>query len=186
MTNEPQIYLALVHYPILNQAGEQVTTSVTNLDVHDIARIAKTYECKGYYIVTPIDAQRQMVNKLRSHWNHGPGPLLDHPRRAALNLVSTVKSLKEATADIREKENCFPTLVATSARPQRRVVRFDEMRRLIRATGPVLLVFGTGWGLAEPALGLCNLVLEEIKGAQGYNHLPVRAAVAIVLDRLLA
>jgi len=185
MTNKPKIYLALVHYPILNQAGKEVTTSVTNLDVHDIARIAKTYDCEGYYIVTPIDAQRQMVNKLRNHWNHGPGPLLDHPRRVALNLVEPVKTLKDAADDIWKKENEYPTLVATSARPQRAVVSFDEARKLIRSTGPVLLVFGTGWGLAESAMGLCNIVLEQIEGVDGYNHLPVRAAVAIMLDRLL-
>jgi len=186
MSSEPQIYLALVHYPILNQAGKEVTTSVTNLDVHDIARIAKTYDCKGYFIVTPIDAQRQMITKLRHHWDKGSGPLLDHPRRVALELITPVASLKEAAEQILKKENEYPTLVATSARANRKAVSFAEMRRLIHKTGPVLLVFGTGWGLAEQAMGLCNIGLESINGVNGYNHLPVRAAVAIVLDRLLA
>ena len=183
MKTEPHIYLALVHYPILNNAGDVVTTSVTNLDVHDIARIAKTFECKGFFVVTPVHAQRQMVKRLRRHWDT-KGQLLDHPRKAALALVDPVESLQAAANRVYELERAYPTLVATSARPQRRFVSFDEMKALLREGGPVMLVFGTGWGLAEDALSMCNLVLEPIKGVKGYNHLPVRAAVAIILDRL--
>jgi hypothetical protein len=42
-----------------------------------------------------------------------------------------------------------------------------------------------GWGLAPQALSLCTHVLEPVEGADGYNHLSVRSAAAVILDRLL-
>lgn len=45
------LYIALAHHPVLNKAGETVTTSISNLDIHDIARAAETYGVKAYYIV---------------------------------------------------------------------------------------------------------------------------------------
>ena len=50
---------------------------------------------------------------------------------------------------------------------------------------PLLLVFGTGWGLAPEVFDRGWTVLEPIRGRGVYNHLPVRAAAAIILDRLL-
>jgi hypothetical protein len=47
-------YLGLVHHPIKNKRGDVVTTSVTNLDIHDIARSARTFGFDGYYIITPV------------------------------------------------------------------------------------------------------------------------------------
>ena len=185
MKVQPHVYLALVHHPIVNMAGEVVTTSVTNLDVHDIARIARTYACKGYFVVTPIHAQRQMVDKLKGHWEHGPKPLRVHPRKQALDLVKPVETLDQAMEAVYEKENAYPTMVATSAKPSRRFIGFSGLKDVIYSGAPVMLVFGTGWGLAPQALERCNLLLEPINGLDGYNHLPVRAAVAIILDRLL-
>jgi hypothetical protein len=47
-----------------------------------------------------------------------------------------------------------------------------------------LLLLGTGWGLAAEVLDRVDDVLEPIAGAGPYNHLSVRAAAAIMLDRL--
>lgn len=49
------IYLALAHHPVANKSGETVTTSLTNLDIHDIARAAETYGVREYHIVHPDD-----------------------------------------------------------------------------------------------------------------------------------
>ncbi|MBH49061.1 MAG: hypothetical protein CME71_12910 [Halobacteriovorax sp.] len=51
---------------------------------------------------------------------------------------------------------------------------------------PVLLVFGTGWGLHTSLVEAADARLEPIfsKAEDGYNHLSVRSAVAIYLDRL--
>jgi hypothetical protein len=47
-----------------------------------------------------------------------------------------------------------------------------------------VLVFGTGWGLTEEVLGRADDLLEPILGTGAYNHLSVRSAAAIILDRL--
>jgi hypothetical protein len=51
----------------------------------------------------------------------------------------------------------------------------------------VLIAFGTGWGLAGELVESAELRLAPIAAATetGYNHLSVRAACAITLDRLL-
>jgi hypothetical protein len=51
---------------------------------------------------------------------------------------------------------------------------------------PVLVVFGTGWGLAPTVVESADALLEPVRGVrEEYNHLSVRAACAIILDRLL-
>jgi hypothetical protein len=78
-------------------------------------------------------------------------------------------------------------LVATSAKSGEGRVSFAELRRQLRADpAPHLLILGTGWGLTREVMDRADLVLEPIVGVGSYNHLPVRAAAAIMLDRLMA
>jgi hypothetical protein len=49
---------------------------------------------------------------------------------------------------------------------------------------PVLILLGTGFGLAPAAREQADLALEAIRGVGDYNHLSVRAAASIILDRL--
>ncbi|HNS66480.1 MAG TPA: RNA methyltransferase, partial [Mesotoga infera] len=48
------IYLALIHYPVLGRHANIVSSAVTNLDVHDISRTCRTYNIKGYYVVSNL------------------------------------------------------------------------------------------------------------------------------------
>ncbi len=78
-----------------------------------------------------------------------------------------------------------PRVVATSARLGPRRSSFAEVKRLLDEPGaPLLLVLGTGWGLTDEMLEQADIVLEPIRGVGDYNHLSVRAAAAIMLDRL--
>jgi len=47
------------------------------------------------------------------------------------------------------------------------------------------LVLGTAWGLSETFIGDADHVLDPIVGNSEYNHLSVRSAAAIILDRLM-
>lgn len=187
------IYLALVHHPVTNRKGDIVTTSVTNLDIHDLARTARTYGVLGYFVVTPIDEQRRLVETIVSHWVQGEGRTSNPNRSEAFTRVEVVPSLTaaiDAIAARQDKPGDKPPLVlGTSARQDRATVSFTHMREhLATETGAALLVFGTGWGLAKDALDQCDQMLppiEAIPARAGYNHLPVRAACAIILDRLL-
>jgi hypothetical protein len=60
------------------------------------------------------------------------------------------------------------------------------MRNIIAGSKkPHLLLFGTSWGLPEEIEKMCNYSLEPLRANSDFNHLSVRAAVAIVLDRLI-
>jgi hypothetical protein len=184
----PGVYCALVHHPVRDRAGATVTTAVTNLDVHDIARSARTYGLSRYYVVTPIEAQHLLVQRIIEHWTTGAGRKRIPERHVALALCESLATLELAIADVERREAARPQLWATAARPsvQRPLTRFAQAPEQLRsADRPVLIVFGTGHGLADSVLQSADVLLEPITGAGDYNHLSVRAAAAIVLDRLL-
>jgi len=183
------LYIALVHHPVLNRRGDVVTTAVTNLDIHDLARSARTYGARAYLLVTPIAEQRALVSRIADHWR-GEGGRTPHPQRAAaLELVRVVPDIESAIAAVTEESGRAPYVVGTSANATAAPVPYRELRdRLEGEEGAALLLFGTGWGITSAGLGACDAILppiEAIAGRAGYNHLSVRAAVAIVLDRLV-
>ena len=45
-------------------------------------------------------------------------------------------------------------------------------------------MLGTGWGLTDEIMSMADVTLEPILGPTDYNHLSVRSAAAIILDRL--
>jgi hypothetical protein len=177
------IAVALVHHPVRDRAGRTITTSITNLDVHDIARAARSYGVSRYFIVTPIDAQRDLVAHILSYWREGDGGRRVPERAEALSLVEAVPALEDAIRALGER----PLVVTTAARATGPSASFEALRARIASVAPrsVLLVFGTGYGLADELIASADVHLEPIRGRSEYNHLAVRTAVAIVLDRLL-
>lgn len=182
MTTFP-LAVALVHHPVLDKRGDQVVTAVTNLDLHDIARTARTYGISRFYVVTPAAEQLHLVERILHHWRQGHGAGYNPHRGEALQLIETVDSLERAIQAWGRESGKEPLPILTSA-ARSDGISFADCRRL-KTQRPLLLVFGTGWGLA-PQLFDCGWpVLEPIRGSGAYNHLPVRAAAAIILDRLL-
>jgi len=179
------VYCALVHHPVLDRAGIEVTTSVTNLDVHDIARSACTYGLRGYFIVSPIDAQVPVVQRIVDHWRDGAGRRRFPERARALSLVEIAPSVESACARIAAQEGSEPRLVATTARRgEGRCSYEEESAKLAIAERPTLILFGTGHGLSPRLLESADAILTPICGPGDFNHLSVRAAAAITLDRL--
>ena len=86
---------------------------------------------------------------------------------------------------IAELEGAAPLLIATDAsRQKERSISYPRARGIIQDGKIVILIFGTGWGLDKEVIGLADYVLDPISGRTGYNHLSVRSAAAIILDRL--
>jgi hypothetical protein len=181
-----RVAIALVHYPVMDSHGNLVTTAITNLDVHDLARSAKTYGCTDYFVVHPIGAQRELVERICAHWAEGSSGRRIPDRKEALALVRVVPTLDEAIARLGGRDAV--DVWVTSARDVGSALGFDEARARLERDGetrPVLLVFGTGWGLAREIVAGADATLAPIRAkAGGYNHLSVRAACAIALDRL--
>jgi hypothetical protein len=180
------LYVVLVHHPVYDKHGQVVATAITNMDVHDLARIAKTYGVRAVFIAHPIRTLRLLVEKIIAHWSVGFGARYNETRREALSLVRTVIDLDAALLEVERDAGEPPILVASSAREGPGRIAFRDFRaRLSVSFAPHLLILGTGWGLTPGILERCDLILEPIRGAGAYNHLPVRAAAAIMLDRLL-
>jgi hypothetical protein len=179
------IYLALLHYPVYDKDHKVVTTSITNMDIHDIARSALTYGVRRYFVVTPIRALRALAEKILDHWQHGYGSVYNETRKEALALVALADNLASAIQAVEQEATVRPRLVATSARAGAGRTTFAEMRQRMEENGPPLLfLLGTGWGLTDAVLERADDILEPIRGVGAYNHLSVRAAAAILLDRL--
>jgi hypothetical protein len=178
------LYVALVHWPVYNREGETVATSVTPLDLHDLGRIALTYGVAGYYVTNPYESQRRLVEEIIYHWREGVGGEHSPQRKRALAAAKMVPTVEAAFDDVAAADGREPFVVATSARRTQDALPVDD---LWTAAGgrPVLLLFGTGYGLTEDILFAADAVLEPISGSGDFNHLPVRAAVAIYVDRIL-
>ncbi len=182
---QSQVWLALVHYPVYNKKHEVINTSITNLDIHDIARASATFGLAGYFLVQPAAGQQELIGSLLKHWQYGFGARYNPDRHEALSKISLCASLAEAAAAIASQTGKKPRLLATSARPTPNMCGYAQMRRQIAESDePYLLVFGTGWGLTDEMLAEMDWVLRPIYGVGAYNHLSVRSAVSIILDRL--
>ena len=179
------IHLALVHFPVYNKIGEIVVSSVTTLDVHDSSRICRTYGIGALYIVTPLKTQQELVDRIISHWKTGFGATYNPTRKEALLKTQVQNSLKDVVEDISAHSGKKPRIVVTDARKFPNTVDYDAMREELKNEEQYLLIFGTGWGLEKNIIHKADFVLDPIEGPEEYNHLPVRAAIAIILDRLL-
>jgi hypothetical protein len=184
-TDIPNLYVALTHYPVVDKRGDLITSAVTNLDLHDISRAVKTYGVKSYYIVTPLVDQQGLVHKIISHWTNGSGAVYNPARRSALEMIKVKDTIGDVVEDIKDLENVYPKTVVTSARRYTTSTGYKEFREILKSGKPHLLVFGTAWGLAEPFIAEADYTLEPIMGPTDYNHLSVRTAAGIILDRLL-
>jgi hypothetical protein len=186
--NEPKrvaaIYLALIHHPVVNRKGDIITSAVTNLDLHDISRAARTYGAGAVFCVTPLADQQQLIRRLVDHWTDGYGAEYNPDRREALALLHVTATVEAAKARVAAWEKATPHTVATSARQHRGAIDCVELGRQISDGIPLLLLFGTAWGLAPDAITAADAILAPIEGTGAYNHLSVRSAVAIILDRL--
>ena len=185
-SSAPNLYLALIHYPVLNKGGEVVASAVTNLDLHDIARVARTYGVRSFFVVTPLRDQRTLVNSIIAHWVSGPGAQYNPLRGDAMRTISIKNDFDQVRDAIHAECGEWPTAIMTSARAHSGNISFDKMRQMVQSPTPYLLTFGTGWGLAPEMMQRADFVLAPIQGTSSYNHLSVRSAVAIILDRLMA
>lgn len=177
------LYIALVHHPVLNKAGETVTTSISNLDIHDIARAAETYGVKAYYIVHSDPRQKELLRQIRTFWQEKGLPY--NPQRSrALARIRHSETIETMLNEITMQEEKRPLIVSTTARILQKQISFRYLKTLTLKKKPVLLIFGTGYGLCDEVHQAADHILEPISGWGDYNHLSVRSAVSVVLDRI--
>ncbi|BBO89201.1 RNA methyltransferase [Desulfosarcina ovata] len=181
-----RLYVALVHYPVIDKNGATIASAVTNLDLHDIARACRTYGVAGYFVITPLEDQMVLVQRILDHWTIGAGGTYNPKRRQALELVRVRATFDAAVDQISGAHGQRPCVVATTARRDSGNLSCHGLREMLAGSAvPVLLALGTAWGLCGSFIDAADYVLEPLKGTCEYNHLSVRSAAAIILDRLL-
>jgi hypothetical protein len=180
-----ELYVGLVHYPIYNKRMYVIAGAVTNFDIHDISRTCRTYDVKRYYIIHPLDVQRDIIKKIIGYWQDGYGRTYNPDRSNALDIVCWQADIEAAAQDIEAQTGKRPYIVTTDARIYPNTVSYSFMRKQLKeGDRPILLLFGTGFGIEAETMSKFDYILEPIYGSCDYNHLCVRSAAAIILDRL--
>jgi hypothetical protein len=181
-----KVYIALLHFPMYNKRMDVVTTSVTNLDLHDIARAARTYNVDGFYVVHPAVNQQQLIDEILSFWQEGFGGSYNPDRKEAFEILRRTESLTNVITEIEKATGQRPVTIATDARRYPNTISYRSLKEKIFSEDKVyLLLFGTGWGMEPSFMLQSDYILEPIAADSDYNHLSVRSAVSIIIDRLL-
>jgi len=180
-----RFYIFLVHYPVFNKKGEKIASAITNLDLHDLSRLARTYGVKGVFIIQPLENQRKLAEELIEYWLNKKGAQYNPLRKSAIELIKLFETLDSAISEVEKIEGEKPVLLGTDASPKRKYISCEEIRKILWEK-PVVLVLGTAWGLCDEVLDRCDYFLEPIWGRlDPYNHLSVRSAASIFIDRIL-
>jgi len=181
-----RLYIGLLHYPVYNKNYQRIASAITTVDLHDLSRLARTYGVKRFFVITPLKDQQRLAGRILRHWTTGYGAGYNRHRKEALELITIVPSLEESLKKITEMEDEEPLLIATDASKQEtRSMAYTRAREIIDSERVVNLIFGTAWGLDKEVIKRADYILDPIEGSTGYNHLSVRTAAAIILDRLV-
>ena len=108
-------------------------------------------------------------------------------RQRALALLEPIESLQN-TIDALGGRACVEMWATAAQARGKPVLEHHEARARVESTQDprtVLLVFGTSWGLAPSVVDEADALLAPLPGRGDFNHLSVRAAAAILCDRLL-
>ena len=106
-------------------------------------------------------------------------------RKEAFSLVRLKKTLQDVIDEIKEENGIEPKTIATSAHQTEGFLTFSSLKEKLENNKlPYLLIFGTGSGLTQKIIKGANFCLEPIRGVYNYNHLAVRSAAVVILDRI--
>lgn len=180
-----RLYIGLVHYPVYNKNRDIVTSAITNFDLHDLSRLARTFGVKRFFVITPLEDQQEFAGRILRHWTSGYGARYNRFRKEAMDLVSISPSLDRGVEEITAVEGERPLLIATDAsRKTQKILAYSRAIEILGTERVVFLLFGTAWGLHEEIILKADFLLEPIGREGNYNHLSVRTAAGIILDRL--
>jgi tRNA (guanine37-N1)-methyltransferase len=191
--NIPNHYVALMHTQIIIKGGRIGHSSVTSLDLHDIARSSATYGIKNTFMVSPLKDQQAIMNDLLSFWKSESGEKYNKSRYDAVSRVVVSDSLQKTIDSIEKQEGQKPLVITTSAKEHRcekihdrpEIIDYSSQDLVWSKNRPVLFIFGTAQGLSEKVICESDYLLIPVSGMTKYRHLSVRSAVGIILDRWL-
>lgn len=183
----PSHYCVLLHNDVMMPNGESGNSSVTSIDIHDIARSSTTYGIKKYFIVTRTEAQRKIVEKFLLFWQQQEdAKIINNSRAFALKNVILVSELEDAFDYIEKIEGKKPISIVTSSRrniTHHDMISYYDQGKIWRKQKPIVFIFGTSHGIDPKLMDTFDYRLLPIEGLEEFNFLSVRSAVAIIFDR---
>jgi len=182
---ENNLYVALIHFPVMNKKNQPIGSALTTIDLHDIARASITFGVKGFYVITPYEDQATLANQVVEHWTKGVGGKLNPYRKKALELIRVTQTIEDAVSSIEQERNEPVVTIATSAKEIPGSITIEALRQKLDKKASHVIIFGTAWGLADELIDTCDFLLDPIFGNTDYNHLSVRSAASIYLDRII-
>ena len=123
-----------------------------------------------------------------NHFIVGEGKSFNPDRGETLLIVEVLKSLQVVVEKITDIESEKPYVIATTAKEEETQINYKILReKILEESRPFLLLFGTSWGLTEEIGQDSDFVLRPLcrESDPKYNHLSVRAASGIILDKVL-
>jgi tRNA (guanine37-N1)-methyltransferase len=182
----PKHYCAILHNDVMMPDGKTGESSVTSIDIHDIARSSTTYGIEHYFLITRLQAQQKIIDKFLNFW-HENGELINENRSHALKNVSWLPELDDVIEKIKnENDGIDPVCIATSSRreiPHKNMISFYDQGKIWRLNRPILFIFGTAHGISPKIMEKIEFRLCPIEGMKEFNFLSVRSAAAIIFDR---
>lgn len=179
------IYVAIIHYPVYDINRKIIVSSIVPYDIVDMSRACRTFGVKKFFIIHPFKAQRETVKRIINFWTKEKGSFYNEDRKEALKLVEIKRNLNDVLKEIEKIENKKPKIILTSAKKYDGAIDYKTIKEIINEN-PTLIVFGTGWGIVVNKINY-DYILEPIYGfpeGNDYNHLTVRSACSIILDRI--
>lgn len=167
---------------MLNRLGEVISSTVDSFDFFDASRLALTYGVDRMYIVHPEPAQQALVSRLIAH---GQAQGRQDAQRGHFEHSVGVHDLQAAIDDVQARCQCRPKVVATTARSGPPKVGLGSLRDSLSPQRPQLWLIGKAWGMTQAVIDGADCVAASIDTGTGYNHLSVRSALAIYIDRML-
>lgn len=181
-----RVHIVLRHDNMQGRNQQTIHTSVTQIDLHDFSRLSATYALGGFHCVTQLQSQLDLCRDMLTFWREDLAKNYNPDRVAALAKLHIHDDFENVVDMVGRQNGQPPILIGTSAKPHHKNLDFPEVSRIIGNSGrPALVLFGTGWGMKPEQLERCDWVLPPIAGLDGYNHLSVRCAAAVIVDRLL-
>jgi tRNA (guanine37-N1)-methyltransferase len=183
----PPHYVALMHTDVKTKNSSSGVTSVTSIDLHDIARSCTTYGVKNFFVVTPLKDQQRIIKTFLGFWQSDEGKSYNHTRSTSTSKIIMAESYDEVIQAIEKIEGSAPISIATGAQQleNSNVIDYHSQGVVWETKKPVLIILGTGQGLTPERIKSSDHLLIPLNGLTSYNHLSVRSAAAIILDRWL-
>lgn len=183
----PAHYVVLMHTQVKIKDGTIGNTSVTSIDLHDTARSCSTYGVKNFFMVSPLADQQSIMSIFLDFWQSDEGKHYNPSRHHAVSKVRATHSLDQVIEMITQQEGVAPLIIATSAKSHghAKTIDYGMQSKVWQLNRPILFLFGTGQGLEDALVEKSDFLLVPVQGMTTYNHLSVRSAIAIILDRWL-